>query len=284
MKSFNLLLLANLALLGNATAQEKNDIFSYKAGDCEIYLLTENEGNGNNSNLIGATPEMQKECMPNNTYPNAVNAFLVKTPEKIILVDAGFGTKLFDKMKLLNVLSEQVDAVLITHMHGDHIGGMLKNNSKTFPKADIYLSVAEHNYWANNPKGQAREVIALYKDKIKQFTPNEIDDDFLKLFPEISAIAAPGHTPGHTMFLIESQKEQMLIWGDLTHAMAIQIPYPQVAVTYDTDPNQAIESRKKVLEYVANEKIPIAGMHISYPGMGEVSKNTKEGYLYKPLK
>jgi glyoxylase-like metal-dependent hydrolase (beta-lactamase superfamily II) len=110
----------------------------------------------------------------------------------------------------------------------------------------------------------------------------------LKLFPEgiaVRPIAAYGHTPGHTLYLLSSGGERLLIWGDLTHAMAVQMPFPQVAVTYDVDSEQAVASRKTVLEFVVKNKIPVAGMHIAYPGMGVVSansaKNPPENSVYR---
>jgi len=83
---------------------------------------------------------------------------------------------------------------------------------------------------------------------------------------------------------VESGSEKMLIWGDLTHAMAIQMPYPQVAMTYDTNSDMAIAARKKVLEYVAKNNIPVAGMHTAFPGMGKITKAPDGGYLHTPLK
>jgi glyoxylase-like metal-dependent hydrolase (beta-lactamase superfamily II) len=103
------------------------------------------------------------------------------------------------------------------------------------------------------------------------------------LLPDIQGIAAYGHTPGHTAFMVGSSGQQMLIWGDLTHATPVQMPYPQLAVTYDVDPNQAVASRMKILEYIAKNNIPIAGMHIAFPGMGHVKANSEGGYAFTPL-
>jgi len=102
----------------------------------------------------------------------------------------------------------------------------------------------------------------------------------------VSAIAAYGHTPGHTMFLVESGGKKLLVWGDLTHAMAIQMPRPSVSVTYDSDPVAAAEARKEVLKYVSENKIPVAGMHVAYPGVGGVETDPENpgGYKFIPIK
>jgi hypothetical protein len=100
--------------------------------------------------------------------------------------------------------------------------------------------------------------------------------------PGFYGIATPGHTPGHTSFMVESGADKFLVWGDITHATAIQMPYPAVAVTYDTHPEQAIATRQKVLDYVTRHHIPVAGAHIAYPGMGEIVDNRNNGYLFQP--
>lgn len=263
-------------------SQETNSIVTHKIGKFEISTLPESQGNGSTQILIGATQEMINEYLPDGTFPNAVNAFLVKTPEHTILVDAGFGRQLFDHLKVLDVTPEQVDIILLTHMHGDHIGGLLKDDKVIFPNATMYIAQIEHDYWANGDHASQQKIFNAYKGKIKLFTPNELTEETELLLPGIHGITAYGHTPGHTAFMLESENQQFLIWGDLTHAMKIQMPCPQVAVTYDVDPNLAIESRKKILEYVSKNNIPIAGMHIAFPAMGTIKSNHNNGYEFIP--
>ena len=262
------------------------NVFTYKVGTLEVCLLSEGQGLGRSGILVGATPEMMQKCLHDGAFPNACNAFLVRIPGKTILVDTGYGRNLLDNLQSFDVTPDQVDAILITHMHGDHFGGILKDGNMVFPKAEIYLSKPEYDYWmsdeARNPDA-ARKVFATCQSNLRFFQPAEIDAKPTVLFPGIQAIAAFGHTPGHTLFMIESGKEKLLIWGDLTHAMAIQMTYPQVAVTYDVNPDMAIASRKKTLQYAAKKKIPVAGMHNAFPGMGKITK-ASTGYLYTPFK
>ena len=295
MKKILTLLTTSLVIMTNSVfAQEQSEnIFTHKVGKFEVILLSEGQGQGNSGILINATPQMLTECIPSGTFPNAYNAFLVKTPDRNVLVDAGlYSAKLFSNLRSLGIDPGQIDAVLITHMHGDHIGGLLENDKAAFPKAKIYLSQPEHDFWTNDKAMQqvpeerrggflaARKMIAAYKDNVGLFQPNTLGKDLYALLPGISGIAAYGHTPGHTMYLVESNDDQMLIWGDLTHAMAIQMPYPSVAVTYDTDPKQAVITREKVLDYVSRNNIPIAGMHIPFPAMGIVSTISSGGYVF----
>lgn len=282
-------------LIVNSTVHAQNEtLFKHKVGDYEVFLLNETQRKADKSILIGATTEMLEKYTDAGTFPNAVNAFLVKTPEKNILVDAGFGTKLFSNLQSIGITEEQIDIVLITHMHGDHIGGMLRDGKISFPRAEIYIPQPEYDYWMSdaamnsvpeNKRGGfngARKVIEAYKNKLHLFEPAELEEDTQNLFAGFQGLAAYGHTPGHTMYLLESGDDKFLIWGDLTHAMAVQMPYPQVAVTYDLDPETAIASRTFVLEYVVENEIPVAGMHVAYPAMGKIISNN-EGYTFTPL-
>jgi len=266
-------------------SQDLSDTFTFKVNDLDISLLNEVQRRGNASILIGATSEMLEKTIPQGNYPSAVNAFLIKTKDKNILVDTGYGTKLFDNLATLGVSPAQIDVVLLTHMHGDHIGGLFKDEKIAFPNAKIYVSELEHQYWVsdaskNNP---AQKVFDRYKDQMVFFDPVDLNEEQC-LLPHIKAVKAYGHTPGHTMFLIESGKSKLLIWGDLTHALDVQIAYPEVAVTYDIDPKQAIETRVATLKYVMEHNIPIVGMHVpSYSGKVKITRGEDGGYIFVPL-
>ena len=281
MKIFFVLVIGLMTV--KASAQDNPNIFKHNVGAAEVILLSEGQSAGRANILIGATPEMLQECLPDGTFPNSCNAFLVRFPTgKIILVDAGRSSQiLLENLKSVGISPEQIDAALITHTHGDHIGGLLRDGQAVFPNAELYMSKQEHDHSLSN--AGARNVIEAYQSKLRLFEPKEIDARPEELFSGIRAIATFGHTPGHTVFIVESGNEKLLIWGDLTHAMAIQMPYPQVAVTFDTDPEAAVESRKKILEYVAANSIPVAGMHNSFPGMGKIKKAEKGGYEYLNL-
>ena len=287
--AFILMILFKASLV---SAQNNADSpFTYTVGEFDVILLSEGQQNGKKDVLIGATTDMFQQYAPEENLPMAINAFLVKTPEKNILVDTGLGIKLFQNMHSIGIEPAQIDAILITHMHGDHIGGMLQNDNVAFSNAEIYISQPEYDYWMSDdamnqlPEGnrggfiQARKVIDAYKNRLHLFQPDNFEEENIPLFSGFHGISTYGHTPGHTSYLVESNGDKILIWGDIMHMITIQMPHPEVAVTYDVNPQQAITTRMKALEYVTKNNVLIAGMHIPFSGMGTVSK-TPQGYEF----
>jgi glyoxylase-like metal-dependent hydrolase (beta-lactamase superfamily II) len=249
-------------------------VFSYKVGKFEVFMLVENRGQGRPSILLGASDAQLKQYLPGGTYQSETNTFLVRTPDRTIVIDTGFGGDIFDSMKKLGVAPEQVDAVVLTHLHGDHIGGLAKNGKALFPKAALYLAQQEKDYWTvTAPNQGAITALAPYAAVTKTFLPGALGGSKTELFPGITAIAAFGHTPGHTMYLLESEGQKLLIWGDLMHIQDIQFPVPSLSVSYDTDPKAAAAMRAQVLDYVAKNGIAVGGMHLAYPAVGTVNAN-----------
>ncbi|MDR2618593.1 MAG: MBL fold metallo-hydrolase [Treponema sp.] len=270
------------AMASSVFGAETASYFLYELGRLSVYMLVENQGQGRPGILIGASQAVLDRYMPGGAYTSETNTFLIKGNGKTVVIDTGFGGALFDSMKKLGVDPAQVDAVLLTHMHGDHIGGMQRDGKPLFPNARVYLAQEERDYWTRTAINQgAVAALAAYGSQVETFRSGKLGAKLQELLPGISPVAAFGHTPGHTAFLLESAGKRLLIWGDLMHAQAVQFPAPDISVTYDTDPKAAAEVRKRILAWAAENKVPIGGMHLVFPAVGTV-RAEGSGYRFVP--
>jgi glyoxylase-like metal-dependent hydrolase (beta-lactamase superfamily II) len=240
----------------------------------------------------GAAPETIRALAPSGSVASSINVFLVQTDGKNVLIDTGVGAEsggeLLNSLALLNLTPEDIDIILITHMHFDHIGGLSVDGRAVFPNAVLKIEELEQRFWlsvnasdpTNNPYinfESARAAAGPYAERLQSFNYGET------VAPGIIAINASGHTPGHTVFLIESEGYKILVWGDIVHAMALQMHHPEIYPTYDYDPKLATTVRKVLLEKVSRERIPVAGVHIPYPGVVRVNAAYGgHGYTYRP--
>ena len=272
------------AVVTGGFASESDGIFSYRVGNIEVYMLVESESNGNTSIIPGADAATLSRYIPATGFKHSTNAFLVKASGRIVLVDTGFGRTIFDKMKSLGVEPGDVDAVLIPHLHGDHIGGLQRDGEAVFTKARVYLAAKEHEYFTKTQVNRgAVAALAPYGDNVITFEPGELGSPPRELLSGISPIAAYGHTPGHTAFLVESGGAALIIAGDFLHIALVQFPNPDISATYDMDQRAAATVRRQLMDYAAKNKIPIGGMHMVYPGIGTVDADGN-GYRFTPAR
>ena len=271
------------AMAAGAFAQDNAGIYSFNVGSFEVHMLVEVERPGTTEILIDASDALLERYIPRDGFLSSINTFLIKTPQMIILIDTGFGQALLEHMDKLEIAPADVDAILITHLHGDHFGGLQREGRALFPNARVYLSERELEYWTETNVSQAA-VAALvpYGGRVETFVPSELGGNLGELFPGIFPIATYGHTPGHTVFLIDNGGEQLLVWGDIMHAAPVQFPKPDISVTYDTNPKAAAVARWQILNYAAKNNISIVGIHLAYPGVGTVDPDGSGGYKFTP--
>jgi len=222
----------------------------------------------------------------------SINAFLINTGSKLILVDTGAGAlygdccgKLAAHLRAAGYQPEQVDEIYITHLHKDHAGGI-----PAFPNAVLRLSQAEADYWltpANKARAPAflssffdaaQAAVAPYQ-AAGRFQPYT---QFGAVEAGIEALPAPGHTPGHASYLIQSRGQRLLVWGDIVHVAPVQLPHPGASVKYDSSEAQAQATRAQVLQRAAEQHWLIAAAHIAFPGLGHIRQRHGE-YQWLPL-
>jgi glyoxylase-like metal-dependent hydrolase (beta-lactamase superfamily II) len=218
----------------------------------------------------------------------SINAFLVNTGSKLVLVDTGAGAlygaccgKLLDNLRAAGYRPEQVDEVLLTHLHKDHVGGVLHDGQIAFPNAVVRVSRKDADYWRSRTSRQAAPpflrsffdsadaALAPY-DTAGRLRPFSGDAEIV---PGIRSLANAGHTPGHTAYLVESRGQKLLLWGDIVHVAPVQLSDLRASVKYDSSDVDAQRARSALFERAVKEHIWIGAAHIAFPGLGHVGRD-----------
>lgn len=269
-------------------AQELPEPKMYKVGDMEVWAIADFVGERDLSIFDGVDKKILKKYVPSGKAPAAVMTYLIKNGEELVLIDTGFGKGLMEGLEKLNVKPEDIKTILITHMHGDHIGGLVKDGKAAFSNAKIKIGKIEHDFWTSEESAKqfpdrqssfdlAKKTVGICGAAAEVFNYDDM------VTANIKALDASGHTPGQAAFLIESGGEKLLCIADMMHVEALQFPRPDISSNYDMDLQKAAETREKYLKMSAEENIAVAGMHLSYPGVVEVTKakKAKDGYIFK---
>jgi glyoxylase-like metal-dependent hydrolase (beta-lactamase superfamily II) len=224
------------------------------------------------------------------------NGFLINTGSKLVLIDTGAGTlfgptlgKLLSNLKASGYRPEQVDEIYITHMHGDHVGGLSADGKPSFPNAIVRAAQQEADFWLSKSHMDAapKDRKDGYQGAMNMLNPYVSTGKFKpfsgdsQLVPGIRAVASPGHTAGHTLYVIESKGQKLVLWGDLMHVAAAQFADPSVTIRFDTDSVMATAQRRKVFADAAEHGYWVAGAHLSFPGIGHL-RTTGPGYTFVP--
>lgn len=226
----------------------------------------------------------------------SVNGYLVNTGSKLVLIDTGaaglFGPtlgKLVANLKASGYQPEQVDEIYITHMHPDHVGGLMADGKAVFPNAVVRADTREGDFWlspANLEKAPA-DSKGFFEGAMASLNPYVASgklkpfDGETDLVPGIRALPARGHTPGHTIYVVESQGNKLVVWGDLMHVAAVQFAMPTATMAFDTDSKAAMPQRQKNYADAAKKGYYVAIAHVSFPGIGKLRADGK-GYAWLP--
>lgn len=231
------------------------------------------------------------------SFETSVNGFLVNTGTQLVLIDTGAGSlfgptvgKLVTSLKNAGYKPEQVDAVLITHMHPDHVGGLSADGKMVFPNATVYAGPADADFWLSEENlAKAPEANkGFFQGAISSFAPYKKAGKLKPIpeggviFPGITAKSTSGHTKGHTSYLVESENVKLLLTGDLIHMAAVQMGKPTVAIDFDTDTKAAVAKRLEVFSEAAKNGYMIGASHIAFPGLGHLLES-KKSFTFVPV-
>jgi glyoxylase-like metal-dependent hydrolase (beta-lactamase superfamily II) len=283
---------------------ENAGFFRFMVGELQLLIITDGHGlfkpaqpvfaPGINPDEIGKL--LNDNFLPEGTVDIAFNVLVLKKEKELILIDTGCGSnfgpqagKLPGNLRLAGIDTADVTAILLTHAHPDHIGGLLnKDGTPVFPNAVVYMAEPEFNFWMNgNPdfskskfpdKGAtlswvklARESMEAYKSRLKFIKNRDV------LFGCIKTRIVPGHTPGHTLIQIFSGNEELVHMGDTAHDHVILLSHPEWGVGFDTDFGQAAAARKKILGELAEDRKLVFSCHLPWPGLGHIRRK-KTGF------
>jgi glyoxylase-like metal-dependent hydrolase (beta-lactamase superfamily II) len=222
------------------------------------------------------------------------NSLVINTGDKLVLFDTGMASmkrpgtqvgRLIGSLKQAGIDPKDIDAVVLTHPHIDHSGGMVADDgTRNFPNAQVYMTQVDYDFWmddrrlgtpAEGSALTARKNLPPYRDRIIFIKDGQ------EILPGVQAMQTPGHTVGHTVFMITSGGKTICNIGDVAHHVVL-FEHPKIEVAFDTDSKQGVQSRIKLFDLLAAQRIPLLVFHMAWPGLGHLGKNG-DGFRYVPM-
>ncbi len=275
----------------DAPSQQIAAVYHRRIGDIVVTALGDGVAMRDHSMMIGVSKDdgaQHLQAAFRDHFALSINTFLIHSAGRLALIDTGSGTYLGpdaghlpSNLKAAGVDPTSIDTILLTHMHPDHSAGLTNRDTgaRHFPNAQLVVHENEPKHWFDDGAmsrasvreremmfQQARDQTSPYLAEMRRFTVGEV-------FPGVTALPCPGHTPGHTAYLVESDGETLLIWGDIVHIPEVQVALPDVSMVVDVDPAMAATSRRRMFDMAASERLLVAGMHLHYPGFGHVARD-----------
>lgn len=273
--------------------------YRYRLGEFRVTVLSDGTARRDLPKIMSNPDQVRQEFVASHQklpVELSINCFLIDTGSRRILVDTGAGElfgagsgRIVANLRAAGYQPEAIDAILLTHIHGDHSGGLSVKGRRVFPNAVVRVDRRDADYWlppeheAQAPADrrlsfqQARQTVGPYAEagKLQPF------DGATELYPGVRSVSEHGHTPGLSGYLIESGGERLLLWGDIVHAAEAQFRDPSLTIQYDVDAPAAIAARNRILADAASRGYLVGGAHLSFPGLGHV-RAEQAGYSWVP--
>jgi glyoxylase-like metal-dependent hydrolase (beta-lactamase superfamily II) len=277
---------------GPATSRQAPGFYRYKVGDIEVTAINDGfalrplEGFVRNADLQQVRQAMQEAFLPESALPITFNTLVLRQGGRTTLIDAGNGDSgaptsgsWMANFRAAGFDPARVDAVVISHFHGDHINGLrLKDGTAVFPNAEVMVPAAEWAFWmddgrmAQAPEGMkgafmgVRRVFGPIAANVRRYEADK------EIVPGLTAVAAPGHTPGHTAFMLSSGQGRLMVMSDVTNHPALFVRNPDWAAIFDMDGDLARQTRRRLLDMAASERAQVSFYHAPFPATGHVAK------------
>jgi glyoxylase-like metal-dependent hydrolase (beta-lactamase superfamily II) len=229
--------------------------------------------------------------LPPTQYENGFTPVLVNTGSALVLFDSGNpATRRPGAGRLTEVLAtagyepDQIDIVVLTHMHPDHIGGLMAKGAATYPNARYIAGDTEYDFWSKEERlsGQTETAAQLVQANVVPLAEKiTFIGDEGEVVPGINGLSAHGHTPGHMVYNIESDGRRLLLWGDTANHYVMSVQRPDWHVRFDLDKEAAAATRRRIFDMAATDRIPVTGYHMPFPAVGYIDASGG-GYRWVP--
>jgi glyoxylase-like metal-dependent hydrolase (beta-lactamase superfamily II) len=275
--------------------------YRFKVGELEATIVSDGPlPLGDASSVFkGATkPEIDKLLTENFASPDKFvaeqNALVVNNGERLVLIDTGVGSvttfgpntgRLLSNLRQSGIDPKDIDAVVITHAHVDHLGGLMAGGTRAFPNAQIYMTQVDFDFWTDEGKlgSPLKDFIQIARDSL---LPNrdrivfvKADQEFL---PGMHMLSTPGHTVGHFSVVVSSGGQSLCNVADVVHHNVLAPQRPRVQFAFDTDPEQAVASRLRLFDMLATDRVPLLAYHFPWPGLGHLARSA-DAFRYVPM-
>ena len=284
------------------TKQSPPSVYRFMVGDVRVTALSDGTVPINLHDLLrGITPEQTDALLARSYLSNpveaSINAFLLEASSRRVLVDTGAGElfgahnagRLPETLRAAGVSLEQIDDILITHVHSDHSGGLAVAGKMLFPNAMIHVGKPDVDYFLDKANAAKTHYATRYFDEAAATLKPYVDAGKVKpfmgrseLLPGIVGEVHPGHTPGSAFYTLTSHGKSLVFIGDIIHAGAVQFPNPRVTITFDQNPSQARDVRLNAFTHFAADGALIAAPHLPFPGVGRIRADGP-GYRWYPI-